>query len=143
MCQYIVVKPVYSTSLWFQIVLNYLWLHTHQVYPCIQLYRINGFLHTHIDISGSGNSDVSPTTGTSSLPQDTICADQYININGTCYARFDSFEQSPHDATVVVQNIQLFAACYGIIVGVVVLILPFVRWKTMYAYYNVILDVLW
>ena len=42
----------------YQIVLNYLWLLTHQVYTCTQLYEINGFLYTHVDISSSGNSDI-------------------------------------------------------------------------------------
>ena len=91
-------------------------------------------------MNGSGNSDISPTTGTSSLPQDTVCADQFWKINGTCLALCDRFEQSPHDITVAVQNLQLFAACYGFIVGFVVLILSFVRWKTMYASYNILLD---
>ena len=66
------------------------------------------------------------------MPQETVCADQFFKVNGTCYARCDSFEQSPHDVTVAVQNIQLFAACYGTTVGIIVLILSFVRWKTMY-----------
>ena len=90
------------------------------------------FVCTHVDISGSGNSDISPTSGTSSLPQDTVCADQFIKINGTCYARCDSFEQSPHDVTVILTITRLFAAYYGLIVGIVFLILSFVRWKTMY-----------
>ena len=125
-----------------QIALHYLWLHTHQVYTYIYiyLYGINGFLYTDIDISGSGNLDISPTSGTSSLPQDTVCADQFIKINGICYARCDSFEQSPHDVTVAVQNIQLVSACYGFIVGIFVLILSFVRWKTMYVNYDVLFD---
>ena len=88
--------------------------------------------YTHVDMSGSSNSDISPTTGTSSLPQDTICADQFVKVNGTCYAQCDSFEQSPHDVTVVLTITRMFAACYGLIVGIVVLILSFVRWKTMY-----------
>ena len=91
-------------------------------------------------MSGSGNSDISPTTGTSSLPQDTVCDDQFVKINGTCYARCDSFEQSPHDVTVTLKSVRLFAACYGFIVGIVVLILSFVRWKTMYDKYNVLLN---
>ena len=103
----------------------------------MQLYGISGFLHTHVDISGSGNSYISPTTGTSSLPQDTVCADQFIKVNGTCYARCDSFEQSPHDVTVVLKSIRQFAACYGFTVGIVVIILSFVRRKTMYANRNV------
>ena len=98
----------------------------------MQLYGISGFLHTHVDISGSGNSDISPTTGTSSLPQDTVCADQFIKMNGTCYAQCDSFEQSPHDVTVALTITRMFAACYGLIVGIIFLILSFVRWKTMY-----------
>ena len=120
----------------YQIVLHYLWLLTHQVYTCTQLYGINGFLYTHVDISGSGNSDISPTTGTSSLPQDTVCADQFIKINETCLARCDSFEQSPHDVTVVLTITRMFAACYGLIVGIVLIILSFVRWKTMYGNSN-------
>ena len=92
--------------------------------------------YIHVDINGSGNSDISPTTGTSSLPQDTVCADQFIKVNGTCYARCDSFEQSPHDVTVVLRTAQLFAASYGLVLGIVVLILSFVHWKTMYANHN-------
>ena len=91
---------------------------------------------------GSGNSDISPTIGTSYLPQDRVCADQFIKINGTCFPRCDSFEQSPHDVTVAVQNMRLLSACYGIIVGIVVLIFSFVQWKTMYVNYNVLLDLI-
>ena len=105
----------------------------YQVYTCKWLYGISTFLCTHVDISGSGNSDISPTTVNSCLSQETVCADQFVKINGTCYARCDSFEQSPHDVTVSVQSIQLFAACYGFIIGTIFLILSFVRWKTMYA----------
>ena len=121
----------------YQIVLHYLWLLTHQVYTCTQLYGINGFLYTRIDISGS---DISPTTGNSSFPQDRVCADQFIKVNGTCYPRCDSFEQSPHDVTVALKIIRLFAACYGLVVGIVVLILSFVNWKTMYASHKVLPD---
>ena len=99
------------------------------IYTCTQLNGINGL---HVDISGSGNSDISPTTSTSSLPQDTVCADQFIKVNGTCYAQCDSFEQSPHDVTVALTITRMFAACYGLIVGIIFLILSFVRWKTMY-----------
>ena len=134
-------QPLNHSS--YQIVLCCLWLLTHQVYTCTQLYGINGFLYTHVDISGSGNSDISPTTGTSSLPQDTVCADQFIKVNGTCYARCDSFEQSPHDVTVAVQNMYLFSAYYGFPVGIVVLILSFVRWKTMYVNQNVLFVFMW
>ena len=90
-------------------------------------------------MSGSGNLDISPTTGTSSLPQDTVCADQFVKVNGTCLARCDSFEQSPHDVTIALKTIRQFAACYGFSVGIVVLILSFVRRKAMYANYNVLL----
>ena len=95
------------------------------------------YIHVYIDISGSGNSDISSTTGTLSLPQDTVCADQFIKINGTCYARCDSFEQSSHDVTVALKTIRQFAICYGLIVGIVVLILSFVHRKTMYVNHNV------
>ena len=91
-------------------------------------------------MNGSGNSDISPTTGTSSLPQDTVCADQFIKVNGICYPRCDKFELSPHDVTVALKSSEVFAACYGLVVGIVVIILSFVRWKTMYANYNVLLD---
>ena len=83
-------------------------------------------------MNGSGNSDSSLTTSDSSLQQDTVCDDQFIKVNGTCYARCDSFEQSPHDVTVALSIIQIFAACYGIAVGTIVLIISFVRWRTMY-----------
>ena len=122
----------WSTHTSYQIVQYCLRPHIHQVYTCTQLYGINGFLYTYVDISGSGNSYISPTTGTSSLPQDTVCADQFVKVNGTCYPRCDSFEQSPHDVTVSLKAIRLFAACYGFTVGIVVLILSFLRWKTMY-----------
>ena len=108
-----------------------------------QLYRINGFLYTYVDIIGSGNSDISPTTGTSSLPQDTVCADQFIKVNGICYAQCDSFEQYSHDVTLTLNSTRWFIACYGFTVGIVVIILSFVRWKTMYANYNVVLDFYW
>ena len=65
-------------------------------------------------VSGSGNSDISHTTGNSSLPQDTVCAAQFIKINVTCYPLCDSFEQSPHDVIVALTIIQMFAACYFI-----------------------------
>ena len=65
-------------------------------------------------------------------PQDTVCSDQFVKVNGTCYPRCDSFEQSPHDVTVSLKTIRLLGACYGFTVGIVVLILSFVRWKTMY-----------
>ena len=86
----------------------------------------------NLDTSGSGNSNPSLTTGNSSLQQDTVCDDQFIKVNGTCYARCDSFEQSPHDVTVALDIVQIFAASYGIIVGAIVLIISIVRWKTMY-----------
>ena len=126
----------------YQIVLHYLWLLIHQVYTSRELYGLNGFLHTHVDISGSGNSDISPTTGTSSLPQDTVCADQFIKINETCLARCDSFEQSPHDVTIILTITRMFAACYGLIVGILLIILSFVRWKTMYGNSNDLLVVI-
>ena len=47
---------------------------------CKQLHGINAFLYTNVDINGSDKSDISPTTGTLSLPQNTVCADQFINI---------------------------------------------------------------
>ena len=83
-------------------------------------------------MSGSGNSSPNPTTGNSSLQEDTVCDDQFIKVNGTCYARCDSFEQSPHDVTVAVEIIKIFAASYGMTIGIIVLIISFVRWKTMY-----------
>ena len=70
-------------------------------------------------MSGSGNSDISPTIGTSPLPQDTVCADQFVKLNETCYARWDSFEQGPYDVTAILTITQIFAACYGLIVGIV------------------------
>ena len=51
-----------------------------------------------------------------------VCADQFIKINGTRFPQCDSFEQSPHDITVVVQNMYLFSAYYGFTVGIVVFI---------------------
>ena len=114
----------------YPIVLHYLWLLTHQVYTCTQLNGINGFLYIHVDISSSG---------TSSLPQDTVCADQFIKVNGICYPRCDKFELSPHDVTVALKGSKWFAACYGLVVGIVVIMLSFVRWKTMYANYNILL----
>ena len=80
-------------------------------------------MYIHIqDISGSSNSDISHTTGTSSLPQDTVCTDQFIKINGSCLAQCDSFEQSPHDVTVVLTITQMYATCYELVVGIVFLI---------------------
>ena len=83
-------------------------------------------------MNGSGSSDSNLTTGNTSLQEDTVCDDQFIKVNGTCYARCDSFEQSPHDVTVALDVIQTFAACYGTTVGAIVLIISFVRWRTMY-----------
>ena len=41
----------------------------------------------------------------------------------------NSFEQSPHEVTVLLKSTQLFATCYWLVVGIVVIILSFVRLK--------------
>ena len=84
--------------------------------------QLYAFLHIDLDISGSGNSVISPTTDTSYLPQDAVYDDQFIKINGTCFPQCDSFEQSPHDVTVVVQNMYQFSACHRFTVGIFVLL---------------------
>ena len=87
-------------------------------------YSHTRYIHVHsYYISGSGNSDISPITSGSIFPSDTVCVNQFIKVNGTYY---------PHDVTVILTITRMFAACYGLFIGIVFLILSFVRWKTMY-----------
>ena len=86
-----------------------------------------------LDISGSGSLN-NNKSNSSLLPDETVCTDQFSKINGLCRARCDSFEQSSHDVTLAVFITTLFSAWFGLIIGIIVIIISFVRWKVMYDY---------
>ena len=88
----------------------------------------------YLDISGSGSLNNSNESNSSLLSDETVCSDQFSKINGSCHARCDSFEQSSHDVSFAVFIIELFAACFGLIIGIIVITLSFLRWKAMYDY---------
>ena len=83
-----------------------------------------------LDISGSGS--LNNKSNSSLLPDETVCTDQFSKIDGLCLAKCDRFEQSSHDVTFAVFITEFFAAWFGLIIGIIVIIISFIRWKVMY-----------
>ena len=65
------------------------------------------------------------------LLDNVTCAEHFENVNGSCVARCDAWEQSPHGVTIALTVVELVAASFGLLAGITLILLSVLKRRHM------------